>query len=361
MLDARIIKQLGANHAHALTVDVTLCLPRGVSVLFGSSGAGKTSILRAIAGIIVPDEGRISLGDRIFFDSAAGINMPMQQRKIGYVFQHHTLFPHMTAEQNALYGIDANFRLSARERVRELFDALAIPHTRARYPHELSGGEQQRVALARALASDPDIMLLDEPLSAVDVATRTRLLEAIASIQQKSGIPFLYVTHNPSEAVRLGSNMLVIDGGKVVQEGSPLEIFNAPRTAPVASVVGTENVFVGKILHHQTEGGITMIEAGTCQIELPYNGMPVGTRVTVGVRSEDIIISREHLTQTSARNVLLGKIRSILTNVDSAEIVADCGIDFKVSVTKAAVQKLNLNEGTEIYLLIKARALHVLA
>ena len=247
MLDARIKKQLGSGNGHTLTIDVKVKVTGGVTVLFGSSGAGKTSILRAIAGIITPDQGRISLGDTIYFDSSAGIRLPMQQRKVGYVFQNHALFPHLTAEQNVLYGARAASRLSARERVRELFSLPGIQKIAARYPHELSGGEQQRVALACALATDPLIMLLDEPLSAVDVATRSRLLEEISAIQRRSGIPFLYVTHNHSEAVRLGNNMFVIDEGKVVQEGTPLEIFNAPRTAPVARVVGTENVFMGKI------------------------------------------------------------------------------------------------------------------
>jgi len=361
MLDARIRKQLGSGNVQTLTIDVTVRLSSGVTVLFGSSGAGKTSILRAIAGIVTPDEGRISLGEMVYFDSSAGINMPMQQRKVGYVFQSHTLFPHMTAEQNALYGAKLDSRRSARERVRELFEILAIQNIGARYPHELSGGEQQRVALARALATAPLLMLLDEPLSAVDISTRSRLVEESSAIQQKSRIPFLYVTHNPSEAVRLGNHMMVIDAGKIVQEGTPLEVFNAPKTAPVASVVGTENVFVGTILRHNSEDGTTTVDTGLCRIELPYNGMLIGSQVTVGIRSEDIILSREHLTQTSARNVLPGKIRSMITDLDSVEIVANCGIDFKVSVTKAAVRKLDLEVGSDVYLLIKARAMHVLA
>ena len=361
MLDVRIKKQLGSGNAHALTIDVKMRVSGGVTVLFGSSGAGKTSILRSIAGVVKPDEGRISLGEKVYFDSSAGISLPMQQRQLGYVFQSHTLFPHMTAEQNALYGARSDSRRSAREWVRTLFEMLAIRDTAARYPHELSGGEQQRVALARALATDPLLMLLDEPLSAVDVATRSRLLEEISAIQQKSGIPFLYVTHNPSEAVRLGNNMIVIDQGKIVQEGPPLEIFNAPKTAPVARIIGTENIFVGRIARHQSEDGTTVIDTGLCLIELPYNGMPIGSQVTVGVRSEDIIISREHLTQTSARNVLRGIIRSVITDLDKVEIVANCGIDFKVSITRAAVRKLGLEVGSDVYLLIKARAIHLLA
>jgi molybdate transport system ATP-binding protein len=361
MLNARITKQLGSGNGHALTIEVTVRAGSGVTVLFGSSGAGKTSILRAIAGIIRPDEGRIMLGETVFFDSAAGINLPMQQRKVGYVFQNHALFPHLTAEQNVLYGARAHSRPSARERVRDLFSSMGIPQTAARYPHELSGGEQQRVALARALATDPLIMLLDEPLSAVDVATRSRLLEEISDIQQRSGIPFLYVTHNHSEAVRLGNAMIVIDGGKVVQEGTPLEVFNAPRTAPVARVVGTENVFVGRILSHQPEDGMTAIDVSSCLIEIPYNGLPIGSLVTVGIRSEDIIVSPEYLTQTSARNVLPGVIRHIIHDFDKMELVVSCGIDFKVSVTQAAVRALGLEVGGKVYLLIKARALHLIA
>lgn len=361
MLDAHIKKKFGNGDGHAVTIDVNFSVSGGVTVLFGSSGAGKTSILRSIAGILTPDEGRITLDDKVYFDSSAGINLPIQQRKVGYVFQNHVLFPHFSAEQNVYYGAQSSSRLSARERVRELFSLLGIEKIAARYPHELSGGEQQRVAVARALATNPSIMLLDEPLSAVDVATRSRLLVEISAIQQRSGIPFLYVTHNHSEAVRLGNLMIVLDEGKVVQEGTPLEIFNAPQTASVARVVGTENVFVGKILRHRPEDGMTGIDISSCILEAPYNGLSVGSQVTVGIRSEDIIISREHLTQTSARNVLQGVIKHIIRDVDKTELVVFCGIDLKVSITRATVRILDLEVGSKVYLLIKARALHVLA
>jgi molybdate transport system ATP-binding protein len=361
MLDARIRKQLGDSTGHTLTIDVDIKVSNGVTVLFGPSGAGKTSILRTIAGIIRPDEGRISLDQKIYFDSAAGISLPIQQRKVGYVFQNHVLFPHLTAEENVSYGARSNAGLSARNRVQELFSMLGIQKASARYPHELSGGEQQRVALARALATDPLIMLLDEPLSAVDVATRSRLLEEIAAIQQRSGIPFLYVTHNHSEAVRLGNAMIIVDEGKVVQEGAPLEIFNAPQTASAARIVGAENLFIGRIRRHQPEDGTTEIDINSCLIEAPYNGLLIGSQVTVGIRSEDIIVSREYLTQISARNVLQGVIRNIIRDVDKTELVVFCGVDFKVSVTRAAVRALSLEVGSKVYLLIKARALHVLA
>jgi molybdate transport system ATP-binding protein len=361
MLDARIVKKLGNGSGHTLAIDIHLRIADGITILFGSSGAGKTSILRAIAGIIAPDQGHIMAGNTIYFDSATGTCLPMQKRNIGYVFQQHALFPHLTAEQNALYGARNHPPRSAKERVRELFTMLGVEKTANRFPHELSGGEQQRVALARALATDPAIMLLDEPLSAVDVATRTRLMEEIAAIQQKTCIPFLYVTHNHTEALRLGKTMIVIDEGKVVQEGAPMEIFNAPRTSAIARVVGAENIFAGKILHHHPDDGMTAIEVGACLLETPYNGMEIGSKITVGIRSEDILISRECITQTSARNVFKGEVKNIFCDIDRAELQVFCGIDFKVSVTPATVRILNLEIGSPIYLLIKARSIHLLA
>jgi molybdate transport system ATP-binding protein len=360
MLDARIKKRFNPGNGQALTIDVHVKAANGITVLFGSSGAGKTSILRAIAGIITPDEGKITLGDDTYFDSTAGIRLPMQQRKVGYVFQNHVLFPHLTAEQNVLYGLRTNSGRPAHERAQELLSLVGIQKTADRYPNLLSGGEQQRVALARALATDPTIMLLDEPLSAVDATTRSRLLEEIVAIQHRSRIPFLYVTHNQNEAVRLGDAMIVIDEGKVMQEGIPLEIFNAPRTASVARVVGAENIFVGKILDHHLEDGTTTIDINSCHIEVPLNGLPAASQVTIGIRSEDILVSRDHLTQTSARNVLQGVIKQILIEVDKTELVVSCGIDFKVSITKAAVRHLDLEVGSTVFLLIKARAVHLL-
>jgi len=359
MLDARIRKRLGNGDAPVL--DVHIKATDGITVLFGPSGAGKTSILRAVAGILVPDEGLITLGDTVFFDSTAGVRLPIRQRNVGYVFQNHLLFPHLTAEQNALYGARGDSRKLARERVRELFNMLGISKTAERRPRELSGGEQQRVSLARALATNPAIMLLDEPLSAVDAATRSRLIEEIADIQQKTDIPFLYVTHNRTEALRLGKNMIVIDDGKIVQQGAPMEIFNAPRTETAARVVGAENIFSGRVLKHQTEEGMTAVAVENCVIETSYNGLEIGSLVTLGIRSEDILLSREHITQTSARNVLSGEIRKIFRDIDRADLVVNCGVDFKVSITPATVRILELTVGSRVFLLIKARAIHILA
>ncbi len=183
--------------------------------------------MRAIAGIVAPDTGSISIGDEIYFDSAMGKNLSIQKRRVGYVFQDYALFPHMTAEQNIAYGIKDNGvrYVSRQQRAREMLTLFNIEHVARRYPQNMSGGEQQRTALARALASDPAVVLLDEPLSAVDAETRARLLDEVVAAQERVRIPFIYVTHNTSEAVRLGSQVVVLHEGRVKRIGHPAEVF----------------------------------------------------------------------------------------------------------------------------------------
>lgn len=237
MLQVAIRKQIGTERrprngnnwreiGQPFRLDVEFTAPSGVTILFGHSGSGKTTCLRAIAGIVTPDEGRISLDDRLYFDSASGVNLPIQRRRAGFVFQDYVLFPHLTAEQNVAYGIrsagDAGQSKTARhERARELLSLLGIEYAARQYPRELSGGESQRVALARALASEPAIVLLDEPLSAVDARTRARLLVEIKAAQQRTGIPFLYVTHSVTEVVEIGDHVVVLNEGRVIEQGSP--------------------------------------------------------------------------------------------------------------------------------------------
>jgi molybdate transport system ATP-binding protein len=232
MLSVLIKKQLGASDRSGngatsnkterrFILEVEFTVPDGVTILCGPSGAGKTTCLRAIAGIVTPDAGRIALGEQVFFDADGGVNLPMQQRRVGYVFQDYALFPHLTAEQNVVYGVRAEERNNKTKEARAhaLLDLLGVAYAAQQYPRELSGGEAQRVALARALASDPAIMLLDEPLSAVDVETRARLLPEISALQQKTGIPFLYVTHNTAEASAIGTRAIVLAEGRVRQQG----------------------------------------------------------------------------------------------------------------------------------------------
>lgn len=210
MLEVDVKKTLTDEAGREFRLKVSFEVNNGFTFLTGPSGAGKTSTLQMIAGILRPDSGRIRLNGRSFFDSSDAIDLPIQERRVGFVFQDYALFPHMTALENIAYGIKGE---NSTERAAELLETFHISHTRDRRPHEMSGGEQQRTALARALGSDPLIVLLDEPLSAIDVETRSLLLDEVEAVQQAAGIPFIYVTHNDAEAHRLGGTTVRIENG----------------------------------------------------------------------------------------------------------------------------------------------------
>jgi molybdate transport system ATP-binding protein len=216
MLRVEITKHLGNKSSPAFTLLVKFTVNKGITILTGASGSGKTTTLRAIAGIITPDTGYIKLDEETYFDADRRINLAVQKRRVGFVFQDYALFPHLTAEENIAYGVKDQDKKARLEKARALLALFHIEHTRKRLPNAISGGEQQRVALARALASDPRIVLLDEPLSAVDVAMRSILLDEIVEAQSKAGIPFLYVTHNEAEAAHLGGHHLTLKNGQLI-------------------------------------------------------------------------------------------------------------------------------------------------
>ena len=217
MLEVKLKKQFYDRREAVFRIDVSFAVGSGFTVLMGSSGAGKTSVLRMISGIISPDEGSIKMDSLVFFDSAEKIDLPIQQRRVGFVFQDYALFPHLTAEQNIAYGVKEKNHSLKTAKAREMLALFHIEQIRTRIPREMSGGEQQRVALARALASDPLIVLLDEPLSAVDVETRSKLLDEIENAQSRANIPFIYVTHNETEAERLGKYRITLQNGQIKQ------------------------------------------------------------------------------------------------------------------------------------------------
>lgn len=215
MLTVNVKKNFYEKRDAAFRLDVSFTVGNGFTVLTGASGAGKTSVLRLIAGILTPDEGSLKMGSQTFFDSAQKINLPIQQRRVGFVFQDYALFPHLSAQENIAYGVKAGGKTRQHDKAREMLALFHIEYLHQRLPREMSGGEQQRVALARALASDPLIALLDEPLSAVDVETRARLLDEIENAQAQTKIPFIYVTHNEAEAARLGKYRINLHEGRV--------------------------------------------------------------------------------------------------------------------------------------------------
>lgn len=360
MLSVQIQKEFRTNGRVTFTLNASFRVGEGITVLFGPSGSGKTTILRSIAGIMQPDAGAIELGGVVYYDSAAGINVPIQRRKMGFVYQDYLLFPHLTALENVTYGIRSATAKQRRARALELLEILGIAHVSDRRPQQLSGGEQQRVTLARALGSDPAMLLLDEPMSALDGATRVRLLAEIVDLQRKSRVPFLYVTHSAADAVRAGDSALILNAGRVVQQGKPAEVFNAPQTLEVSHAVGNENILAGRIHDDNEREGISVVDLGGCSLVVPYHALPKGSAVTVGLRADDIIVSREGIGMTSARNLLAGIIKHVVQDGPEVELVADCGVDIKVRITTQALESLDLKPGVKVYLLIKASSCHLL-
>ena len=221
-LDVRISKRYSG--LHPFTLDVSFTISDEIAVTFGASGAGKTTILECISGLSAPDGGRVALGDSVLFDSAAKRNIAVRERRVGYVFQTLALFPHLTAKQNIAYGLQNLDPAERQQRIAEVLEAFCITHVKERKPAAMSGGEQQRVALARSLVTEPRILLLDEPMSALDYETKTGILADLRRWHSQHRIPVLYVTHSIDEVFAIGNRVLRLSEGNIVADGKPAEV-----------------------------------------------------------------------------------------------------------------------------------------
>lgn len=222
------------------------CRPGEMVALVGPSGSGKSTLLRCIAGLMHPTRGRIACNGRTWFDAPTRIRLPPQQRRVGLVFQHYALFPHLSALDNVAL---ASGREDAASHAADLLDRMGLGELTSRRPSQLSGGQQQRVALARALAREPEVLLLDEPFSAVDQPARHELYRELAELHRQVALPIVLVTHDLHEARRLADRMVIIDGGTTLQQGTPAQVLAQPRNARVAELVGIQNHFEGVFLH----------------------------------------------------------------------------------------------------------------
>jgi molybdate transport system ATP-binding protein len=337
-------------------------VPSGITILFGPSGSGKTSLLDCIAGLEMPDAGRIVLGERVFFDGTQGVNLPVQRRRVGYVFQDLALFPHLSVEKNVEYGLGDISSVERRQRSQVLLESFAIAHLRQRRPREISGGERQRVALARALVTNPCLLLLDEPLAALDAVTKSRILEDLRKWNQAHGIPILYVTHSREEVFALGERAIVLESGRVIAQGTPHDVMTVPRIETVAQLAGFENVLHARVTAiNEARGTMTCLLAGGPEIETPLVRAEAGAALRVGVRAGDILLATEAPRGISARNLLPGKVVAVEQRDVIVEARVDCGVEFVVHLTLAARDSLQLQPGREVWLVIKTHSCHLMA
>lgn len=340
-------------------IAASLALPAdgfSVTALFGPSGAGKTTILRCLAGLERPDAGSIRFGDETWFDGSAGIDRSPAERRLGFLPQDYALFPHLTVEANVGYGLSRRPRSERLARVRAALERFDLKGVAGRTPGRISGGEQQRTALARALVTEPRLVLLDEPLSALDAPLRERLRPQLRRLLSGFSAPVLLVTHDRLDAIALADRVLIVDGGEIRQTGSVDEVFNRPADTRVAGIVGVETVREGRILYF--EGDLATVEVGRAMLSalVPPD---TGRDVFVCIRAEDVVLERGAPEATSVRNCLPGRVESIVPVGPTVRVALDVGFPLTALVTRAASDELWLHVGDELTALVKAPAVHL--
>jgi molybdate transport system ATP-binding protein len=322
-----------------------------VTVLFGPSGSGKTTILRALAGLDRPDAGTVRFGGEVWSDAATGAFVPPQARGVGYLFQEYALFPHLTVAGNLAYGLSGPARGARAARVAELAARFGLGELLPRRPAQLSGGQRQRVALARALAREPRLLLLDEPLSALDAPTREALRGELRGLLEHAGVPAVVVTHDRLEALALGDRLVVVADGRIRQVGPVHEVFSAPVDAEVARVVGTENVFPARLARRAD--GLVTVRAGEAELV----GVDPGGLEDVAyacVRAEDVVLERADGHDSSAQNHLHGAVAARRDEGPLVRITVACGVPLVALVTRASAERLGLAPGAPVCAVVKA-------
>jgi molybdate transport system ATP-binding protein len=339
----------------AAQLELPLDPPR-VLILFGPSGSGKTTVLRCLAGLEQPEEGTIRFGADTWVDVARRYTVSPQARRLGYMPQDYALFPAHTVTGNIEYGLTALSPDGRRRRVSESLALLQLQGLEQAKPRQLSGGQQQRVALARAIARRPQLLLLDEPLSALDAQTRGTLCSELRSLLTQLKIPTIVVTHDWAEALTLGDLIAVMQAGRILQVGAPQEVFSRPANAAVAQIVGVETVIPGQVSEY--ENGLATVQVNSTAIKaLAVDG--IGSSVYVCIRAEDVVLEQAGSGMTSARNHLVGRVSDIVPQGVMVQVTIDCGFPLTATITRGAVEDLRLAPGVSVIAAIKAGAVHL--
>lgn len=344
----------------------------GVVALFGRSGCGKTTLINLISGLLAPDEGRIQLDDTILTDTRAGVSVPVEERRIGYVFQDARLFPHFSVLGNLRYGLKRSQRrtaglgrsaASAPGRVGsrtigfdEVVDLLGLGRLLDRRPHQLSGGERQRVGLGRALLSQPRLLLLDEPLASLDIARREEVLPYLEALRDSLSIPMVYVSHQFEEILQLATHVVLMDAGCVVAHGSLSEVSVLPELRAIVGPDAVGSVLDGVVTRIDPSQGMADLRLGHGTLYVSLEGVTVGARVRVQLLARDIILANQKPQGLSVRNELEGVITNLTPDGHDGVLArVDIGGDVVLSrITTEGARALDLRPGSRVWALVKA-------
>jgi molybdate transport system ATP-binding protein len=353
----------GQDAGLAFVLEVSVTLGGRVTAVLGPSGSGKTSLLEVIAGLRREAMGRVVVDQTTFLDSGERRCLPPERRGIGYVPQEPALFPHMTVQDNVRYGLRAS--MGADRQFDETVALLEIGPLMSRFPRTLSGGEAQRVALARALVTRPRLLLLDEPLAALDSELKSRILPYLMRVRDEAKIPMLYVTHHAGEALALADEAIVLRAGRVEAKGPARDILTPRLLSAVHGDATFENIVDGVIIENDPEAGTAVLvptgaaptnsPTGELTLTVPgTTGLRAGQRATFRVASEDILLLRGKLEGISARNVLSCQVLDVeMFGPDAVVRVETSGIEWRVRVTRAAVRDLDVGAGRTLFIAIK--------
>jgi molybdate transport system ATP-binding protein len=354
-----LIADISKNYKSGFRVRASLQIGVGpqVTVLFGPSGSGKTTVLRCIAGLESLTAGRVQFKERVWADVSRRIHLSPQQRSVGYLFQDYALFTHLSVRDNIGFGISNVSKSEWNTSVCEIAERMQVVDLLDRRPSELSGGEQQRVALARAVACGPELLLLDEPLSALDGPTRDRVREELARLLQALRLPAIVVTHDWIDALRLGDSLVVMSSGTVLQTGTPQDVFARPQHTDVAAAVGMETVAAGSVIG-RSNGSVTL-QVGNAELIAadPQDNL---SDYFVCIRGENVTLETGQAGQSSARNHIPGVVREIAPAGSLWKVTVDIGCDVVALVTRQALEDLSLTKGVQVFAAFKASAVHLI-
>ncbi len=347
----------------AFSLDIDVSFQSQVTSIFGPSGAGKTSLLDAVAGLREIQSGEIEVEGRLLFSSTRRINLTPQERSIGYVPQEAGLFPHLTVRKNITFGAKRRERtaLMAGINLGHVAELLEITHLLDRPVTRLSGGECQRVALARAIVSCPQLLLLDEPLASLDVGLKERIIPYLRRVREEFAIPMIYVSHNPTEVLSLADWVVMIKSGKVVAQGVPRDVLTSEPILSGLDENQLENVFDVELIGSDLAEGRSKVRLRSgLELFIPYTPRPPKTFFQIGIRGDDILVATKRPEGISATNVIQGIILGIETLQGQSVLRIEADVLLYVRLTYAAVERLALKEGLIVFIIFKARSCLIL-
>jgi molybdate transport system ATP-binding protein len=323
----------------------------GLTALFGRSGSGKTTLVDIVGGLVRPDRGRVAVDGQVLLDTERGVFVPSHRRRIGYVFQDSRLFPHLSVRRNLLYGRWFNREAGSATDLASVVDLLGISHLLERRPQSLSGGEKQRVAIGRALLAHPQLLLMDEPLAALDEARRAEILPYIERLRDERGVPILYVSHSVAEVARLATTVVILTDGKVTAVGPVADIL------PLADSGDGGSVLDATVARHDEAFQLSVLASTAGELQVPRLSAPVGAPVRAYIRARDVMLSLKPPEEISALNVLAGRVAAVEASAGGAqaEVKLDCnGAALSARLTTKSVQRLALAPGKPVYAVIKS-------